>query len=85
MIGTASGEEMNPATASEKTCLTEPGNLCRSDAECATNGQQSFCNSGRCCLTDEGGESCRVAPGYACSTNDGCTTLSCIDEVCGYR
>jgi hypothetical protein len=84
-IGAGIGEETSAAPAAEKLCLTEPGNLCRSGSECATNGQQSFCNSGRCCITDEGGESCRVAPGYACSSNDGCTTLTCIDGVCGYR
>jgi hypothetical protein len=82
---TGGGGGSGGATASEKACLTEPGNACRVDSECATGGQQSFCNAGRCCFTDEGGESCRVWPGYACASNDRCTTLVCIDGICGSR
>lgn len=58
--GTGGGGGSGGRTASEKAVSRSLAMLAARSSEGATGGQQSFCNAGHCCFTDEGGESCRV-------------------------
>jgi hypothetical protein len=76
--------EGGPTT--EKLCLTSAGNRCTATDQCNPHGQYAMCAGNRiCCITDQGGESCRVGLGYACSSDDGCSTSYCEDGVCSVR